>query len=61
MGLTFSEWEKLSNAARLAVTCRRGHKNFLHGVSIVCYASPVLAIVGMTVRLSVRPSHDGTE
>jgi len=27
---------------------------FLQGVSIACYASPVLAIIGMSVRLSVR-------
>ena len=27
---------------------------FLQGVSIACYASPVLAIVGMSVCLSVR-------
>jgi len=29
---------------------------FLQGVSIACYASPVLAIVGMSVRPSVRLS-----
>jgi len=33
------------------------HCRFLRGVSIACYASPVLAIVGMSVRPSVTPWH----
>jgi len=34
----------------------RSMASFLQGVSIACYASPVLAIVGMSLCLSVRPS-----
>jgi len=34
---------------------------FFQGVSTACYASPVLAIVGMSVRPSVSLSHPGTE
>jgi len=31
------------------------------GVNIACYAEPVLATIGLSVRLSVRLSHAGTE
>ena len=34
---------------------------FLQGVKIASYASPVLAVVGMSVRPSLCPSHAGTE
>jgi len=32
-------------------------RQLLQGVSTACYASPVLAIVGMSVCLSVTPRH----
>jgi len=50
--------------ARIEANCQHYYRlllQVLQGVSIACYACPVLAIVGMSVRSSVCPSHAGTE